>query len=90
MRPANTTAYEGQSLMMHCIAIGDPTPTVLWDKNNRVDALDFRRFKVSDVVAYWLARAFSALTLASDLSKTDCWGAGVVVCLERGADLHLA
>jgi len=63
MRPANTTAYEGQSLMMHCIAIGDPTPTVLWDKNNRVDALDFRRFKVSDVVAYWLARAFSALTL---------------------------
>jgi len=97
MRPANTTAYEGQSLMMHCIAIGDPTPTVLWDKNNRVDALDFRRFKVSDVVAYWLARAFSALTLLvgqqeghPTCKKTEWWGAGVVVCLERGADLHLA
>jgi len=46
VKPTNTTAYEGHSLMLHCIAIGDPTPTVLWDKNNRVDALDFRRFKV--------------------------------------------
>jgi len=22
--------------------------------------------------------------------KTECWGAGVVICLERGADLHMA
>jgi len=22
--------------------------------------------------------------------KTECWGAGVVICLERGADLHTA
>jgi len=22
--------------------------------------------------------------------KTDWWGAGVVICLERGADLHMA
>ena len=22
--------------------------------------------------------------------KTECWGAGVVICLERGADLHVA
>jgi len=22
--------------------------------------------------------------------KTECWGAGVVVCLEQGADLHMA
>ena len=25
---------------------------------------------------------------ASGLYKTEWWGAGVVVCLERGADLH--
>ena len=22
--------------------------------------------------------------------KTECWGSGVVICLERGADLHMA
>jgi len=22
--------------------------------------------------------------------KTECWGAGVIICLERGADLHMA
>jgi len=27
---------------------------------------------------------------ASVLSKTELWGAGVVVCPERGADLHMA
>jgi len=46
VKPTNTTAYEGHSVMMHCVAIGDPPPTILWDKNNKVDVLDFRRFKV--------------------------------------------
>jgi len=27
---------------------------------------------------------------ASSLKKTEWWGAGVVVCLEQGADLHMA
>jgi len=27
---------------------------------------------------------------ASGLEKTERWGAGVVICLERGADLHMA
>jgi len=27
---------------------------------------------------------------ATGLKKTERWGAGVVVCLERGADLHTA
>jgi len=22
--------------------------------------------------------------------KTECWGAGMVICLEQGADLHMA
>jgi len=41
--------------------------------------------------------AFSALTLLVGwqeghpaCKKTEWWGAGVVVCLERGADLHTA
>jgi len=27
---------------------------------------------------------------ASGLEKTEWWGAGMVICLERGADLHMA
>ena len=27
---------------------------------------------------------------ASGLLQTEWWGAGVVICLERGADLHMA
>ena len=41
--------------------------------------------------------AFSALTLLvrrqeehPACKKTECWGAGMVICLERGADLHMA
>ena len=34
---------------------------------------------------------FSALTLLGIRPvKTEWWGAGVVICLERGADLHMA
>jgi len=42
-------------------------------------------------------RAFSALTLLvgqqeghQACKKTEWWGAGMVICLERGADLHTA
>ena len=41
--------------------------------------------------------AFSALMLLVGrreghpaCNKTECWGTGVVICLERGADLHMA
>ena len=44
-----------------------------------------------------LVGAFSALTLLVGrqeghpaCKKTERWGAGVVICLERGADLHMA
>jgi len=36
---------------------------------------------------YTVALAFSALTACK---KTEWWGAGVVICLEQGADLHMA
>ena len=46
---------------------------------------------------YSRAGAFSALTLLVGrqeghpaCKKTERWGAGVVICLERGADLHMA
>jgi len=44
-----------------------------------------------------MAIAFSALTLLVGqqeghpaCKKTEWWGAGVVVCLQQGADLHMA
>jgi len=38
-----------------------------------------------------LQAAFSALTLLVGRPvKTEWWGAGAVICLERGADLHAA
>jgi len=48
-------------------------------------------------VVYHLSFAFSALTLlvgrqeGHPACKTlEWWGAGVVICLEQGADLHMA
>ena len=47
--------------------------------------------------AYFSFAAFSALTLLVGwqeghpaCKKLEWWGAGVVICLERGADLHMA
>jgi len=31
-----------------------------------------------------------AVGRASGLQKAEWWGAGVVICLEQGADLHMA
>jgi len=50
VRPVNTTVVEGHSVMLHCVATGDPTPTIRWDRNNEVDAFDLQRFKVSCAV----------------------------------------
>jgi len=53
---------------------------------------------IFEFAAYiWLLFAFSALTLLVGwqeghpaCKKTEWWGAGVVICLDRGADLHTA
>ena len=48
-------------------------------------------------IVYMYAIAFSALTLLVGwqeghpaCKKLEWWGAGVVICLERDADLHMA
>jgi len=53
---------------------------------------------VTDIIEQsLLSSAFSALTLLVGqqeghpaCKKTERWGAGVVICLERGAELHIA
>lgn len=47
VRPSNTTAYEGYPVMLHCVATGEPTPTIQWDKNSKVNSFDNKRFRVS-------------------------------------------
>jgi len=51
----------------------------------------------SFVLVFLFCFAFSALTLLVGwqeghpaCKKLEWWGAGVVICLERGADLHMA
>ena len=57
--------------------------------------LDMEQF--CHFVTLFMIYAFSALTLLVGqqeghpaCKKTEQWGAGMVICLERGADLHMA
>lgn len=34
--------------MLHCMAEGDPLPTIRWDKNGEMNGLDGQRFQVFD------------------------------------------
>ena len=54
-------------------------------------------FPIEFMAMYAVWNAFSALTLLvgwrkgiRPVKKTEWWGAGMVICLERGADLHMA
>jgi Immunoglobulin I-set domain. len=45
--PQNPTeAFEGYPVMMHCIAEGDPKPTIKWDRNSNFSGFDRNRFRV--------------------------------------------
>lgn len=42
--PLNPTeAVEGNSVMIHCVAEGDPKPTIQWDKDSRLNMFDQKR-----------------------------------------------
>lgn len=42
--PQNPTeAYEGYPVMIHCIAEGDPKPTIKWDRNSNFSGFDRSR-----------------------------------------------
>ncbi|PSN56697.1 Tyrosine-protein kinase-like otk [Blattella germanica] len=45
--PLNPTeAYEGNLVMIHCVAEGDPKPTIKWDRNSNFSGFDRNRFHV--------------------------------------------
>ena len=42
------------------------------------------------IIMQSLMRRVSVIRKGSGLQKSEWWGAGVVICLEQGADLHMA
>ena len=52
IRPNNTTVYEEQKLMLHCVASGVPKPSIIWDKNHIQNNWDRDRV----VVGSWKTR----------------------------------
>ncbi|XP_013386585.1 inactive tyrosine-protein kinase 7 isoform X2 [Lingula anatina] len=50
VKPQNDTAVEGSSVMLNCVAAGDPQPAVQWDKNGElirnIDDGEKNRFQV--------------------------------------------
>lgn len=44
--PQNPTdVYEGNPVVMDCVAQGDPTPAIHWDKNSNMDSFDKNRYE---------------------------------------------
>lgn len=47
--PKNITeVQEGFPASIHCVAEGDPRPTITWDKDGSMDGLDRSRFQILD------------------------------------------
>lgn len=42
--PRNQQVKEGTRVMFHCMADGDPKPTLKWDKDYRINGFDLNRF----------------------------------------------
>ena len=79
--------------VVHLVAIRNDNTLWLFANNSLQDGL----LHVTCVILFSALCAFSALTLLVGwqeghpaCKKTERWGAGVVICLERGADLHMA
>jgi len=47
------------------------------------------RFWDGSSISWTICKQSAPLTLPA-CKKTEWWGAGVVICLERGADFHMA
>ncbi|KAF8784423.1 Inactive tyrosine-protein kinase 7 like protein [Argiope bruennichi] len=46
VQPSDTVANEGDPVILHCLAEGDPIPIIQWDKNNELNGFNHQRFKV--------------------------------------------
>ncbi|XP_022240564.1 inactive tyrosine-protein kinase 7-like [Limulus polyphemus] len=57
VRPAETIAYEGYPIMLHCKATGDPPPTIQWDKDNVLNGFDKKRFQVLENGTLYVSEA---------------------------------
>ena len=59
---------------------------MVWtDKEKLTIKLSLNKSKITHSKAHYLPN-----TVDPACKKTEWWGAGVVICLQRGADLHMA
>ena len=75
-------AYGVERVVAECTSLVDCNPLTPLLRFV-LDLYKLLRLQCFDAVGWAAGRA-------SGLQKTEWWGAGVVVCLERGADLHMA
>ncbi|XP_076306056.1 inactive tyrosine-protein kinase 7-like isoform X2 [Tachypleus tridentatus] len=67
VRPAETIAYEGYPIMLHCKATGDPQPSIQWDKDNVLNGFDKKRFQVLPNGTLYISEAHM-----DDIGKYGC------------------
>ncbi|PRD36426.1 UNVERIFIED_CONTAM: Ptk7 [Trichonephila clavipes] len=46
VQPSDTVADEGDPVILHCLAEGDPVPIIQWDKNNELNGFNHKTFRV--------------------------------------------
>ncbi|KAK2149181.1 hypothetical protein LSH36_463g04044, partial [Paralvinella palmiformis] len=67
VKPKNTTAYEGYPAILHCVAEGNPTPNIEWDKNNVVNGFNKERFRTLPNGSLYVVE-----TYLDDVGKYGC------------------
>ena len=59
---------------------------VVWS----VCSVEYWRTGTTDFDVFWRLSRFKTSYLCCTLKHTEWWGAGILICLEWGADLHMA
>ncbi|XP_054708800.1 inactive tyrosine-protein kinase 7-like [Uloborus diversus] len=67
VQPSDTIANEGEPVILHCLAEGDPLPVIQWDKNNELNGFNQARFKVLEN-----GSLFASEVHADDEGKYGC------------------
>ena len=86
--PLNTTAYEGYPVMLHCVAIGEPTPKIQWDKNS-FSHIDQRRFKVRTVMLFTWPQQIQKLKTVIKTMEPGKFPR-VIICRNMSSAIRLA
>ncbi|XP_052767076.1 inactive tyrosine-protein kinase 7-like isoform X2 [Mya arenaria] len=85
-QPFNTTAYEGHSMMLHCVATGVPRPGIFWEKNRiPVINLDKKRFTVYPNGTLLISKVYM-----EDQGTWTCIANNTAATINAAAYMHVA